>query len=50
MPKEKAPFKSLSIIMLDFVVKAKKKIILKHFWRNVNMKMENLTEDDLEKS
>ena len=25
MPKEKAPFKSLSIIMLDFVVKAKKR-------------------------
>ena len=36
MPKEKAPCKSLSIIMLDSVVKVKS-IILKHFWKNVNM-------------
>ena len=36
MPKEKAPCKSLSTIMLDSVVKAKKSIILKHFWKNAN--------------
>ena len=36
MSKEKAPCKSLSIIMLDSVVKVKS-IILKHFWKNVNM-------------
>ena len=36
MTKEKAPYKSLSIIMLDPVVKAKKSIILKLFWRNTN--------------
>ena len=35
MPKEKAPCKSLSIIMLDSVVK--KSIILKHSWKNANM-------------
>ena len=37
MPKEKAPCKRLSIIMLDFVIKAKKSIILKHSWKNANM-------------
>ena len=37
MPKEKAPCKCLSIIMLDSVFKAKKSIILKHFWKNANM-------------
>ena len=37
MPKEKVPCKSLSMIMLDYVVKAKKSIILKHFWRSANM-------------
>ena len=31
MPKEKAPCKCLSIIMLDSVVKANKNITLKHF-------------------
>ena len=36
MPKEKALCKSLSIIMLDSVIKAKKSIILKHFWNNSN--------------
>ena len=38
MPKEKAPCKCSSIIMLDSVVKAKQSIILKHFWKNANMK------------
>ena len=37
MPKEKAPCKCLSIIMLDSVIKAKKKYYLKHFWKNANM-------------
>ena len=38
MPKEKAPYKSLLIIMLDSVIKAKKKgIIPRHFCKNVNM-------------
>ena len=37
-PKEKAPCKCLSVIMLDSVNKAKKSIIFKHFWENVNMK------------
>ena len=36
IPKEKAPCKCLSLIMLDSVIKAKKSI-LKHFWKNVNM-------------
>ena len=34
MPIEKAPCKCLSIIMLDFVTKAKE---IKHFWKNTNM-------------
>ena len=37
MPKEKAPCKYLSIIMLDSVIKAKKSIIPKHFQKNENM-------------
>ena len=37
IPKEKAPCKCLSLIMLDSVIKTKKSIILKHFWKNVNM-------------
>ena len=36
-PKEKAPCKCLSIIILDSVIKAKKKHYLKHFWKNANM-------------
>ena len=31
IPKEKAPCKCLSIIMIDFVVRANKSVILKHF-------------------
>ena len=55
MPKEKAPCKSLSIIMLDSVIKAKKKYYpqtlfeeYKHELKKI--KMENLIDDDLEKS
>ena len=37
IPKEKAPCKCLSTIMLDSFIKAKKKsIILKHFCKNAN--------------
>ena len=55
MPKEKAPCKCLSMIMLDSVAKAKKKYYpqtrlkeCKHEPKKI--KMENLTDDDLEKS
>ena len=37
MPKEKAPCKCLSIIMIDSVIKANKKYYLKHFWKNVSI-------------
>ena len=37
VPREKAPCNWLSIMMLDPAVKAKKKNILKLFWRNANM-------------
>ena len=55
MPKEKVPSKSLSIIMLDSVVKAKKKyypqILFEECkYESKNIKMENLIDDDLEKS
>ena len=55
MPKEKTPFKRFSIIMLDYVVKAKKKYYpqtLLEEWRyeQEKIKMENLIDDDLEKS
>ena len=36
-PKEKAPWKCLSIIMLDSVIRAKNSIIFKIFWKNANM-------------
>ena len=54
MAKEKAPCKSLSIIMLDSVVKAKKKYCPQTFleqcqYEPKKMKMENHTNDDLEK-
>ena len=35
MPKEKAPCKCLSVIMIDSVIKANKNIILKHFYRRM---------------
>ena len=55
MPKENASCKCLSIIMLDSVTKQRKCIILKHFWKKCKyepkkIKMENLIDDDLEKS
>ena len=55
MPKEKASCKSLSIIMLDSVFKAKKKyysqaILEECKYEPLIIKMENLIEDDLEKS
>ena len=55
VPKEKAPCKCLSIIMLDSVVKAKKKhypqtLLEKWKYERRKIKMENLIHDDLEKS
>ena len=55
MLKEKAPCKSLSIIMLDSVVKAKKKfypqtLLEECKYEPKKIKMENLTDDNLEKS
>ena len=55
MPQEKAPCKSLSIIMLDSVVKAKKKYYPQTLLEECKnepkkIKMENLIDDDLEKS
>ena len=54
MPKEKAPCKCLSIIMLDSVIKAKKKCCPQAFleeckYEQEKIKMENLIDDDLEK-
>ena len=55
IPKEKAPCKSLSIIMLNSGVKSKKKYypqtLLKECkYEPKKIKMENLIDDDLEKS
>ena len=55
MPKEKAPCKCLSIIMIDSVIKAKKKyypqILLEECkYDQEKIKVENLIDDDLEKS
>ena len=55
MPKEKGPCKSLSIIMLDSVVKAKKRYYYQTFLKKSKYeaneaKMENFIDDDLEKS
>ena len=55
MPKEKAPCKCLSIIMLDSVIKAKKKyypqtLLEECKYEQKKIKMENLIHDDLEKS
>ena len=54
MPKEKAPCKFLSIIMLDSVVKAKKKHYPRTFleeckYKPKKIKIENLIDDDFEK-
>ena len=55
MPKEKAPCKCLSIIMLDSVIKANKKYFLQTFSEEYKYalekrKIENHIDDDLEKS
>ena len=55
MPKEKAPCKCLSIIMLDSVIKAKKKyypqtLLEECKYEQEKIKMEDFTDDDLEKS
>ena len=55
MPKEKAPCKSLSMILLDSVIKAKKKYYTQTLLEECKheqekIKMENLIDDDLEKS
>ena len=55
IPKEKSPSKCLSIIMLDFVIKAKKKyypqtLLEECKYEQEKIKIENLTDDDLEKS
>ena len=55
IPKEKAPRKCLSTIMLDSVIKAKKKhypqTLLKECkYEQEKTKMENLIDDNLEKS
>ena len=55
MPKEKAPCKCLSIIMLDSVIKAKKKyypqtLLEECKYEPKKIEMENLIDDDLEKS
>ena len=55
LPKEKAICKCLSIIMLDSVIKARKRyyaqILLEECkYEQEKMQMENLTDDDLEKS
>ena len=54
MPKEKAPCKCLSIIMLDSVIKAKKKyypqtLLEECKYEQEKIKMENLIDDDLQK-
>ena len=55
MPKEKAPCKCLSIIMLDSVIKANKKyypqtLLEECKYVQEKIKIEKLTDDDLEKS
>ena len=55
MPKEKVSCKSLSIIMLDSVVKGKKKyypqtLLKKCKYELKKIKKENLIDDELEKS
>ena len=55
MPKEKVPCKCLPIIVLDSVIKAKKKyypqtLLEECKYEQKRIKMENLIDDDLEKS
>ena len=54
VPKEKAPCKSLSIILIDSVIKAKKKCYPQTLledckYEQKRIKIENLIDDDLEK-
>ena len=54
IPKEEAPCKCLSIIMLDSVIKAKKKyypqtLLEECKYEQEKIKMENLIDDDLQK-
>ena len=54
MPKEKAPYKYLSMIMLHSVIKAKKKyypqtLLEESKYEDKRIKTENLIDDDLEK-
>ena len=54
MPKEKAPCKCLSIIMLDSVIRAKKKyypetLLEECKYEQERIKVENLIDNDLEK-
>ena len=55
MPKERTPCNCLSIIMVDFVVKAKKKyypqtLLVECKYEQKKVKIENLFDNDLEKS
>ena len=55
LPKEKVPCKCLSIIMLDSVIKSKKKyypqtLLEECKYEQGKIKMKNLIDDDLEKS
>ena len=55
MPKQKAPCKCLSIIMLDSIIKANKRyysqtLLEECKYVQEKIKIENLTDDDLEKS
>ena len=55
MPKEKAPCKYLSLIMIDSVIKANKKYYPQTFLEECKyvqekIKIENYTDEDLEKS
>ena len=37
IPNKNASYKCLSLIMLDSIIRVNKKIILKHFWKSVNI-------------
>ena len=55
MPKQKAPCKCLSIIMLDSIIKANKRyysqtLLEECKYVQEKIKIENLTDDDLEQS
>ena len=53
LPKENAPCKCLSIMMLDSVIRANKNrqtVLEEHKYVQQKIKIENLMDDDLEKS